>query len=248
MATIPLHFPTFNLYGNGCYNDYVDIYGGSDLTAPLIGRYCGNYFSSVDGNVTSAGSSLLLVFVSSSMNADGQYKGFHAQFWTVYDDTLDAGTIAVIVVMCLLSLSVLLPLTYVLTTAYLLPCFKKTCGKEQANSAQSASTGEADTADNESFDGFEAPDFPPPYYSISGEQHQTGTHVQIDGVGSDSASPMPNALSETVTAGAGSGIAANSTFSNAGYEADARDEQSAPSLPSYEEVLKLAKDEKDKEC
>ena len=44
LQRIRLHFMKFNLeFGNnGCPYDWVKVYGGSNVNAPLIGTYCGN--------------------------------------------------------------------------------------------------------------------------------------------------------------------------------------------------------------
>ncbi|XP_066485218.1 cubilin [Tiliqua scincoides] len=39
--TISLFFSSFNLEGNGCQHDFLEVRNGSDASSPLLGKYCG---------------------------------------------------------------------------------------------------------------------------------------------------------------------------------------------------------------
>ena len=62
--SIDLTFPMFDVEagpGGTCNYDYLEIYDGPDVFAPLIGRYCNNNLPS---DLTSSGSTLTLLFHS----------------------------------------------------------------------------------------------------------------------------------------------------------------------------------------
>lgn len=72
---VQLEFKHFKMeISSGCRNDYIQIFDGSDSTAPLIGRYCGN---DMPDSVVSTANFLTIVMVT---NGDISSRGFIALY------------------------------------------------------------------------------------------------------------------------------------------------------------------------
>lgn len=77
---VRLMFRSFDLEGNSCIYDYVEMRDGLSLTSPLIGggRICGGTF--LDEFYHSSGSNMLVLFFS---DASEEFKGFEAVYSSV---------------------------------------------------------------------------------------------------------------------------------------------------------------------
>ena len=84
---VSLEFKHFKFeISSGCQNDYIEVYDGSDNTAPLIGRFCGQDVPEV---VVSTANFLSVVMVT---NNEVTSRGFIALYKQITDTDTSTGT------------------------------------------------------------------------------------------------------------------------------------------------------------